>query len=177
MSDDIDAGPIDTGPAPSPSEPFPRVVEVPDGKSRDELVREQFNDGLKLVAHATEFAEDYARERQTQEQFLEGKDLSSAQMKEWHERTHSALQRAIDARAWARGEMPESQQQTPQSIPGYVQPDAPDYAEHFEAAKLRFSQYFDNPANIGEQNTAAEHKASVLAWLEAYDPRSELSGY
>ena len=31
--------------------------------------------------------------------------------------------------------------------------------------------------DIGNQNTAAEHKAAVLSWLEAYDPRSELAGY
>ena len=78
MADDIDTGPIDTGPAPAPSQPLPRVVEVPDEKSRDQLVREQFNAGLALNAHATEDATDYVRERETQDKFLEGEDLSPA---------------------------------------------------------------------------------------------------
>ena len=95
MADDIDtSGPVDTGEAASE----PKVVYVPDVESRQEHVKEAFNAGLALTAHATEDATDFVRERETQEKFLAGEDLSPAQMREWHERTHAALQRGSDAR-------------------------------------------------------------------------------
>ena len=87
MADDTDVGgPIVSGEvAPAPSDTRPEVIA--DERSRDQLVREQFNAGLGLTAHGTEDATDFIRERETQERFLEGKDLSPGQYKEWHERT------------------------------------------------------------------------------------------
>ena len=180
--DDIDTGqdgPIVTGEvAPAPSEtPRAPVPPAPDEQTRTEQVREQFNAGLGLMAHGVELAEDYIKERQTQEKFLNDEDLSPAQMKEWHARTHTALQRALDQQARARGEVPPQQQQAPQQIPGYVPEDAPDYDDRMTDAQARFSRYFDDPTRIGDQNTAAEHKAAVTNWLTTYDPRSELAGY
>ena len=178
MSDDIDTGPIVAGEvAPAPSERPSPVPPAPDEKSRDQLVKDTFSAGLALTAYGTEDATDYAREREAQDRHLSGEDLSPAQMREWHERTHSALQRAIDAQARARGEVPPSQQQAPQDLPGYVAPDAPDYDQHMAAAQERFSRYFDDPTRIGDQNTAAEHKAAVTNWLTTADPRGELTGY
>ena len=52
------------------------------------------------------------------------------------------MQRAIDAQARARGETPPSQQQASQSLPNYVEPDAPDYDAHMAAAQERFSALF-----------------------------------
>ena len=172
--DDIDTGSdgsiVSSEVAPAQSEtPRAPVPPAPDAKSREEIVRAQFNDGLTLAAHGTEDASDYARERETQKRFEAGEDLSPAQMREWHERTHASLQRALDAQARARGEVPPSQQQAPQELPGYVAFDDPNYDAHMAAAKERFSRYFDDPNRIGDQNTAAEHKAAVTNWLTSYD--------
>lgn len=168
--DDIDpGGPIvgsEVGPAPSE---FPRVVHVPDKESREQLVKGQLNAGLGLMAHGTEDASDFIKERQTQERFLEGQDLSPQQMREWHERTHAALQRAVDARAQALGE-PTSQQQAPQELPGYVAPDAPDYDERYAEPKERFSNYFDVPEKLGQKEIIAE-------WVATHDPKGVLTGH
>jgi hypothetical protein len=181
MSDDSDSGPIVSGEvAPAPSErPRTPVPAAPDEKSRTEQVREQFNAGLNLTAYGTEDATDYVKERKTQEKYLsDDTELSAAEMGEWHARTTAALKRAQDAAAHARGEAPQQQQQrTSQEIPGYIAPDAPDYDQHFEAAKQRFSEYFDDPNRIGDQLTAADHKANVTNWLTTYDPQSRLAGY
>jgi hypothetical protein len=182
MSDDIDSGPIVSGEvAPAPSErPRTPVPAAPDEKSRTEQVREQFNAGLNLTAYGTEDATDYVKERKTQEKYLsDDAELSAAEMGEWHARTTAALKRAQDAAAHARGEAPQQQQQqqAPQELPGYIAPDAPDYDQHFEAAKQRFSEYFDDPSRIGDQLTAADHKANVTNWLTTYDPQSRLTGY
>jgi hypothetical protein len=170
--DDIDTGPIVAGEVqPAPSE-FPRVIHVPDDeKSRDEIVKEQLNVGLALAARGTESAEDYFKERQTQERFLDGEDLSPAQMREWHERTHAALERAVNAQARAYGEEPSQQQASvAQELPGYVAPDAADYDQHFEAVKERFSNYFDRPEKLGQKEVITE-------WLTIHDPKGELTGY
>jgi hypothetical protein len=179
MSDDVDTGAIVAGEvAPGPSE-FPKVVHVDDEKSREQIVKEQFDLGLGLAAHGTEDATDYIRERETQDRHLAGEDLSGAQMREWHERAHSSLQRAVDAAARARGEIipPSKQQMSEENIPGYISPDDPQYEAHIEANKARFSDYFDNPENIGSSLTAAEHKKSVMDWILTYDPRSNLVGH
>ena len=118
MADDIDTGGEVS--APAPTEHGPKIVQLPDLESRQEQVQESFNAGLALTAHATEDATDFIRERETQEKFLAGEDLSPQQMAEWHQRTHAALQRAIDLQARARGEVPPSQQQATQPLPGYV---------------------------------------------------------
>jgi hypothetical protein len=181
--DDTNTGPIVSGEvAPAPHPPAPDGMEwtdqhLPDQKSREQIVKDQFDKGLMLSAFGTEDASDYAREREAQDRHLAGEDLSPAQMREWHERAHASLQRALDAQARARGEVPPSQQQAPQERSGYIAPDAPHYDEHMAAAQERFSRYFDDPNNIGDQNTAAEHKKAVTDWLTTYDPRGELTGY
>ena len=162
MSDeDIDAGPILGGEvAPAPSEtPRAPIPEAPDEKTRTEQIREQFNAGLGLMAHGTESAEDFIKERKIQERFLADEDISGAQMQEWHQRTHSALQRAADAAARARGEIPPSQQQaSEENIPGYVAPDDPNYDAIIEANKGRFSEYFDDPERTGNSASWQDHK-------------------
>ena len=83
------------------------------------------------------------------------------------------MQRALDAAARARGEIPPSQQSmAEENIPGYIGPDHPHYDAIIEANKGRFSEYFDNPDNIGSSLTAAEHKKSVMDWINTYDPKS-----
>jgi len=149
-----------------------------DPESRQQTVLDQFNKGLMLNAHGTEDATDYARERETQGKFIEGQDISPAQMREWHERASASLQRAIDAQARARGEVPPSQQSvSEENIPGYVPPDDPNYDAIIDANRARFSEYFDNPENIGSQNTAAEHKKAVMDWITTYDSKSVLIGH
>ena len=177
MSDDIDSGPIVSGEvAPAPSE-TPRTPSAPDAQSREQIVKEQFSMGLGLAAHGTEDATDYVKERKTQEKFLNDEDLTGAQMREWHERSHSAVQRAVDAAARARGEVPPSQQQAPQEIPGYVAPDDPNYDAHMASATERFTAYFDGQQRIGEHNTVKEHKDTITSWLNTFDPQSRLTGY
>ena len=181
MSDDIDSGPIvGSEVAPGPSEtPRAPAPESPSQQSRDQQIREQFSAGLNLMAYGTEDATDYIRERETQQRHLDGEDLSGAQLKEWHERTHSALQRAANAAARARGEVEpfSAQQPSEEDIPGYIGPEHPHYDEIIEANKARFSEYFDNPDNIGSSMTAAEHKASIVSWINTYDPKSVLIGH
>ena len=142
-------------------------------------MREMFNDGLALTARGTESADDYIRERETQARFLEGEDLSASQMREWHERTHAALQRTVDQEARARGEVPAPPQPSfsEENIPGYVSPEDPNYEAIIEANRVRFGEYFDNPENIGNQNTAAEHKKAVMDWITTFDPKSVLIGH
>jgi hypothetical protein len=159
--------------APEPQAP----VDVPDVPSRSEAVKETFKAGLNLTAFGTESAEDYVKEREVQDRFNAGEDISPAQMQEWHERTTTALQRAIDAQARARGEVPPSQQQSTEAIPGYIPPDDPNYEQHIEANRIRFGEYFDNPANIGDQLSAYEHKKAVTDWITTYDPKSVLVGH
>lgn len=80
MSDDIDTSPIVSGEvAPAPSEtPRTPIPEAPDEKSHDQRVKETFRDGLTLMAQGTEDATDYVRERETQDKFLAGEDVSSS---------------------------------------------------------------------------------------------------
>ena len=178
MSDEIDSGPIVSGEvAPAPSE-TPRTPAAPDEKSREQIVKDQFAQGLTLAAHGTEDASDFIRERQTQEKFLAGEDLSGAQMREWHERAHASVQRALDAAARARGEIPPSQQSiSEENVPGYISPEDPHYEAIIEQNRQRFGEYFDNPDNIGSSLTAAEHKKSVTDWILTYDPKSVLVGH
>ena len=61
-------------------------------------------------------------------------------------------------------------QQATQPLPGYIEPDAPDYAQHFEAAKERFSNYFDVPEKYGQKEVLAD-------MLAVHDPKAELVGY
>src|SRR6478672_3218359 len=152
MSDDDTDIAVGGGePVAPPSETRAPMPDVSDEKSRTERVREQFNAGLNLMAYGTEDASDYARERKIQEKFLNGDEYpSGSEMAEWHHRTQTALQRAADAAARARGEIPPSQQQqAPQQIPGYIEADDPNYDAIIEANKQRFSDYFDNPERTG----------------------------
>jgi hypothetical protein len=179
MSDDVltSAGEPLSPPSQQPSPPAP--VDVPEPPSRNEAIQDTFKAGLGLTAYGTEDATDYVRERETQDKFNRGEELSPAQMREWHERTNTALQRAIDAQARARGEVPPSQQQTSQELPEslYIAPDHPQYEQIIEANKARFSEYFDDPTRIGDQLTAAEHKKAVTDWILTYDPKQVLIGH
>ena len=178
MSDDTD---ITTGGdvAPAPSESRTSIPSAPDEKSRDQQIREQFKAGLNLMAHGTESAEDYIKERRTQEKFLNDEDMSGAQMQEWHSRTHQALQRAANAAARVRGEAEpfSAQQPSEENIPGYIGPEHPHYDAIIDANKDRFSDYFDDPNNIGSSMTAAEHKKSVTDWITTFDPKNVLIGH
>ena len=172
----IDTGSIVTGEvAPAPSEtPRTPIPEAPDEKSHDQRIKETFRDGLSLMAHGTEDATDYIREREAQDKFLDGEDLSSSQMAAWHQRAQVALQRALDASARARGEVPPSQQQAPAEIPNYVAADAPDYDAHMGSAQGRVNEYFNSRTDIPDVQA---YKDSITKVVTENDPRSELSGY
>jgi hypothetical protein len=168
MSDDtITTGTTVNSPSSYAPEPQP---------SHAKAIDDAFQENLNLIAKTTDDGEDYIRERKVQEKHRNGQDISLPEQREWHDRHDAALKRARDAALRAQGVEP-SQQPAPAEVPVYVAKDAPDYDQHYEAAKQRFDAYYNDPERIGGSLSADDHRQQVLGWLQTYDPSDVLSGH
>jgi hypothetical protein len=164
MSDDI----VVSSPTVNAPEPQP---------SHAEAITAAFQENLKSVATGVEDITDYARERSVQTKHENGEDITYSERAEWNDRRDRALQRARDAAAVARGDVPQSQQPKPTEVPGYVADDDPNYDTHYAAAKARFDQYYSDPERIGGSLSADDNRRQVLDWLQTYDPAGRLNGF